>query len=81
MTVTGLLPDVVVRLHGPDALKVVADAVRGVSTVRLSRATAALIGVFVMRKLPINKTAFQVGYDLQWRFHHVRHYCDKSQLR
>jgi hypothetical protein len=54
MTVTGLLPDVVVRLHGPDALKTVAaDAVSGVSTVRLSRATAVLIGVFVMGKLPI----------------------------
>lgn len=38
MTVTGLVPVVVVRLQGPVALKVVADAVNGVSTVRLSTA-------------------------------------------
>jgi hypothetical protein len=38
MTVTGLVPVVVVRLQGPVALKVVADAVSGVSTVRLSTA-------------------------------------------
>jgi hypothetical protein len=68
MTVTGLLPDVVVRLHGPDALKTtVADAVSGVSTVRLSRATAALIGVFVMRKLPIkNELHSTLLLTLDW---------------
>ena len=38
ITVTGLVPVVVVRLQGPDALKVVADAVGGVSIVRLSTA-------------------------------------------
>ncbi len=41
MTVTGLLPVVVVRLHGPEALKVVADAVSGVSTVKLNIAVGS----------------------------------------